>query len=159
MRERLTALRRLTAVYQMIEETHSIEARRSAASVAEAQSAIHAEETRSYEARIAGREALLTDDRTGWSLAIVREEIADQRKRLFEPILEAREKRSEEARMRYLESRLRSDRIKRLTENASARAAEERKRRTQAEADDCFLSRRRWQQRTLKTAHGDMSIS
>ncbi len=73
MRERLAALRRLNAVYEMVEEIHSAEARRAAAAVAEAQSVIHAEEARKYEARVNGREALLTDDRTGWSLAVVHE--------------------------------------------------------------------------------------
>ena len=108
MRERLAALRRLNAVYEMVEEMHSVEARRAAAAVAEAQGAIHAEEARTYEARLGEREALLAGDRVGWSLAIVHEEIAVQRKKLLEPIFEEREERSDEARARHLASRLRS---------------------------------------------------
>ena len=147
MRERLAALRRLNAVYEMVEEIHSAEARRAAAAVAEAQSVIHAEEARKYEARMNGREALLADDRTGWSLAVVHEGIAGQRKKLLEPILEEREEKSEEARARHLASRLWSERMKSLVEGATARIVAEEERRAQAVADDRFLARRAWKQR------------
>jgi hypothetical protein len=147
MRERLAALRRLNAVYEMVEEMHSVEVRRAAAAVAEARRVINAEETRTYEARLGGREALLTDDRVGWSLAVVHEEIAGQRKKLLEPILEEREERSEEARTLHLACRLWSDRIRSLVENTSSRISVEEERRAQAIADDHFLARRAWKQR------------
>jgi hypothetical protein len=140
MRERLAALRQLSAVYQMVEEMHSVEARRAAAEVTEAQGVIHAEETCTHEGRMRGREALLTDDRAGWSLAVVHEEIAHQRKKQLEPILEEREERSDEARKQYLQSRLWSERIKSLIDGASARTAAEEERRAQAAADDRFLA-------------------
>ena len=159
MRERLTAMRRLNAVYQMVEEMHSIEARRAAAKVVEAQGAIHAEEARTHEARIGGRKALLAEDRAGWSLAVAHEEIADQRKKQLQPILEMREEKSEEARKRYLESRLWSERMKSLTKDASARVAAEEERRVQAVADDRFLARRRWRQKVQETSHKEMSVS
>jgi hypothetical protein len=147
MRERLAALKRLNAVYEMVEEMHSLEARRAVAAVAEVQSVIHAEEARKYEARVNGREALLTDDRAGWSLAVVHEEIAGQRKKLLEPILEECEEKGEEARARHLASRLWSERMKSLVEGTSARIVAEEERRTQAVADDRFLARRAWKQR------------
>jgi hypothetical protein len=147
MRERLAILRRLNAVYEIVEEMHSVEAQRTAAAVAEAQNAIHAEDARTYEARLGGREAMLTDDRMGWSLAVVREEVAGQRRKLLEPILEEREERSEEARARHLASRLWSERMKSLLENVSTRVAMEHERRVQAIADDRFLARRGWKQR------------
>ena len=147
MRERLTALRRLKAVYEMVEEMDLVETRRAAAAVAEAQSAIHAEEARTYEARVGGREALLTDDRVGWSLAVVREEIAGQRKKLLEPILEEREEKSVVARARLLASRLWSERMKSLVEDTSMRITMEEDRRAQMVADDRFLARRAWKQK------------
>jgi hypothetical protein len=94
-----------------------------------------------------GREALLTDDRAGWSLAVVHEEIAGQRKKLLEPILEECEEKGEEARARHLASRLWSERMKSLVEGTSARIVAEEERRTQAVADDRFLARRAWKQR------------
>jgi len=147
MRERLTRLRQLNAVYEMVEEMHSVEAQRAAAAVAEAESAIHAEDARSYEARLGSREALLTYDRVGWSLAVVHEEIAGQRKKLLEPILEESEERSEEARARHLASRLWSERMTSLVENVSTSVAIEDERRAQAIADDRFLVRRAWTER------------
>jgi len=147
MRGRLTVLRRLNAVYEMVEEMHLIEAQRAAAAVAEVESAIHAEYARVYEARLGEREALLTDDRVGWSLAVVREEIAGQRKKLFEPILEEREERREKIRARHFESRLWSERMRSFLEDVSTRVAIEDERRGQAIADDGFLARRAWRQR------------
>jgi hypothetical protein len=124
-----------------------VEARKAAAALAEAQSVIHAEEARTYEARLSGRAALLTDDRMGWSLAVVHEEIAAQKKKLLEPILEEREEKSEEARARQLASRQWSERMRSLVESTSTRIAAEDDRRTQAIADDRFLARRAWKQR------------
>ena len=155
MRERLAALRRLNAVYEMVEEMHSVEARMAAAAVAEAQGAIHAEEARTYEARLGEREALLTDDRVSWSLAIVHEEIAVQRKKLLEPILEEREERSDEARARHLASRLWSERMRSLVENTNTRMTVEEDRRAQAVADDRFLARRAWKQRRQQDRNRD----
>ena len=147
MRERLAALRRLNAVYEMVEEMHSVEARRTAAAVVEAQSVIHAEEARTYDARLSGRAALLTNDRVGWSLAVVHEEIATQKKKRLEPILKEREEKSEEARARHLASRQWSERIRSLVESTSTRIAAEEERRAQATADDRFLARRAWKRR------------
>ena len=155
MRERLAALRRLNAVYEMVEEMHSLEARRAAAAVLEARRVIHAEETRTYEARLSGRAALLTDDRVGWSLAFVHEEIAAQKKRRLEPILEEREEKSEEARARHLVSRQWSERMKSLVEDTSRRIDVEEERRAQATADDRFLARRAWKQRNQQDRNCD----
>ena len=159
MRERLAALRRLSAVCQMVEEMHSAEARRAAAAATEAQGAIHVEEARTHEARMGQREALLTDDRAGWSLAVAHQEVADHRKRQLEPILERREEKSEETRKQYLESRLWSERMKSLTEDATARASVEIERRVQMVSDDRFLARRWWQQRILKASRKQMNVS
>ena len=152
MRERLAALRRLSSVYELVEEMHSAEARRAAAAAAEAQGALLAQETRTHEARMSGREALLMDDRTGWSVAVVREEIADRRKKQLEPIFEEREEKSEEARERYLASRLWTERMKSLVDSASTRIIVEEERRAQAGADDRFLARRQWKQRTRENS-------
>ncbi len=74
-------------------------------------------------------------------------EIAGQRKKLLEPILEEREEKSEEARARHLASRLWSERVKSLVEGATALIVAEEERRAQAVADDRFLARRAWKQR------------
>ena len=142
MRDRLQALRRLGAVFGMVEEMHSTEARGAALAVTEAQVAIQAEATRTHEARQGGREALLTDDCLGWSLAVVHEEVALRRRARLAPLLEEREERHEIARERYVASRLRNEQMKSLVEDASAQIATEEERRSQAFADDRFLSRR-----------------
>ncbi len=147
MRQRLAMLKRLSAVYGMVEEMRSVEAQQAAAAVAEVRGAILSQEARTLEARMSGREALLTEDRAGWSLAVVHEEIADLRRRQLRPILEEREERSEEARRQYLASRVWSERMKTLVASAAERAALEEERRVQTAADDRFLARRLWKQR------------
>jgi len=126
----------------MVEEMHSTEARGAALAVTEAQVAIQAEATRTHEARQGGREALLMDDCLGWSLAVVHEEVALRRRARLAPLLEEREERHEIARERYVASRLRNEQMKSLVEDASAQIATEEERRSQAFADDRFLSRR-----------------
>ena len=142
MRDRLRALRRLSAVFGMVEEIHSMETRGAALAVTEAQIAIQAEATRTHEARQGGREALLTDDCLGWSLAVVHEEVALRRRKRLEPLLEQREERHEEASERYVASRLRNEQMKSLVKDASAQITAEEERRAQTSADDRFLSRR-----------------
>jgi len=126
----------------MVEEIHSTETRGAALAVTEAQMAVRAEAARTHEARQGGREALLTDDGLGWSLAVVHEEVALRRRKRLEPLLEEREERHEEARERYVASRLRNEQMKSLVEDASAQIAAEEERRAQAFADDRFLSRK-----------------
>ena len=155
MRARLRALRRLSAVYGMVEEVHSVEAQRAAAAVAEVQSAINAEETLRHETRMSGREALLSEDRVGWSLAIVHEELADWRKKQLEPVLEECRERSEEARVKHLASRLWSERMKSLVEKTAGQIAMEDERYAQATSDDSFLVRSRWKQRTREDRERD----
>jgi len=148
MRDRLLALKRLSAMYEMVEEMRLIETRHATAAAMQAREAVLAEETRTLEARLGGREALLTDDRMGWSLAVAREEIAEMRRCQLEPILEEREERSEEIRRSYLASRLWSERMKSLVASAEERTLADKERRIQASADDRFLARRFWLQRS-----------
>jgi len=150
MREKLAALRRLGAVYEMVEKMYSIEARKAYGAVLEAQSAILAEEARTHEARTGGREALLMEDQTGRSLAVLHEYIADRRKKQLEPILEEREEMRDLAQQRYLASRLLRARIKSIVDKASERMVAENERRSQATEDDRFLARRTWIRNRVK---------
>ena len=156
MRERLGALKRLSAVYEIVEQLHEIEARRAYAAVLEAESAVLAAEARTHEARTGGREALLMDDRTGRSLALMQEDIADRRKKQLKPLLEEREEMKEQTRQRYLASRLWSERMKSLADTELARTAVEEERRTQARVDDRFLARRAWMKGSRRDIRQEM---
>lgn len=150
MRERLAALKRLCAIYGMVEEMQSLEARRAYTAVLEAQSAILAAQARTYEARTAGRDALLMEDRMSWSLAGMSEDIADRRRKQLEPLMEKREETREQTQLRYLMSRLSRERMNVLIDTASAQIAVKEERQAQAREDDRFLARRAWMKGNLR---------
>jgi hypothetical protein len=147
MQTRLEALQRLVTLYAGIEEMHSTELQRKAASVREAQQAIGIEQQVARSARIDGRGALLVGDRGSWIMAESQQETAGWRRRKLEQIRLEREERNEAAREQYVASRLRREQIKRVFDDIATGMEVEEGRRLQAASDDGFLARRRWTDR------------
>lgn len=145
--QRLITLRRLGAVYGLIEELHSLEARVAAAEVGEVETAIRAEASTLYEAWMEGRGAMRGEDLLGRSAMAVREEMAIRKRRQLEPILQTRKEISHTAQTRHVASRLWSERMKSLIDGEAGRIATAEERRSQAASDDRFLAQRRQQKR------------
>lgn len=139
--DRLKSLKRLWAVYGLVEEIHSVEARVAAAEVGEAEAAMQAEGQAIREARLREREAMRSDDPLGRLTVTAQETMASRRRLKLEPLLAKRREVSDAARMRHVASRLWSERMKSMVEDESARIADVEARRLQAVSDDRFLSR------------------
>lgn len=136
------ALRRLGAVYGLIEEIHSIEARMATAEVGEVEMAIHAEADILHLACLKEREAIFAQDSLGRSAMTAREEVAIRKKGQLEPILERRRETRESAQARHIASRLWSERMQSLIDGEAERIAVLQEKRAQAASDDRFLARR-----------------
>lgn len=136
------ALRRLGAVYELIEEIHSIEARMATAEVGEVEMAIHAEADILHLAWLKEREAMRAQDLLGRSAMTAREEVAMRKRGQLEPILERRRETRELAQARHFASRLWSERMHSLIDGEAERIAALQEKRTQAASDDRFLARR-----------------
>lgn len=141
--DRLATLKRIHAVYSLMEEIHSAESKVAAAETVEVETAIGAEMKVEQRARMAEREAINSDDGLGRSAMQAEEEMAVRRKVQLEPVLERRRELSDAARARHLASRLWSERMKSLVDTESERAVVVEERRSQAASDDRFLARRR----------------
>lgn len=142
MRQRLEILRRLGAVYELVEEMHSMEARMAAHEVNVVESAVRSEVDALIAARDGEREAIREEDRMGRSSMAAQGEVAGQRRRQLEPILERRQKISEAASTRHRNSRLWSERMKSLIETEASRITAVEERRRQLFLDDRFLAGR-----------------
>ena len=143
MQPRLTILKRIGAVYGLIEEMHSLETRVAAGEVIEVEAALHADRHSVEAARQQQWEAMRGNDLLGRSEVAVCEELAIQRNRQLEPVLRKRREAFELAQIRYSDSRLWSERMKALIEAELNRTAIEQERRMQAMSDDRFLAQRR----------------
>jgi len=144
MRSRLEGLKRLVSLYGGIEEMYSTELQRQTAAVREAEQAIAEQQGALRRSASRGRNDLNAGDRVGWKSSQVQREIAEWKQERLQQVRVERERSNEEARRRYLASRLRSEQVKHLVDHAAAKVAIDAGRRTQAGLDDRFLSRKRW---------------
>ena len=144
MRARMDALKRLAALYGVVEELHSVELQRATAALREARQAIGAQQDRARSARGDGRMAVTLGDRMGRTAAEVLGERADWKRRRLDEIRVGREELNDSAREQYVASRLKSEQIRRVVERVNERVESEERRRRQAASDDRFLARRRW---------------
>lgn len=123
---------------------NSVELQRSTAAVLEAKNAIGVACEAGRLAMLKSREALLDGDRVSWMISERQSESAAWRKQKLDAIRVLREELSDEARERYVASRLRREQIQRVFDDIAARIEIEEGRRSQAASDDRFLARRRW---------------
>ncbi|HTH52946.1 MAG TPA: hypothetical protein VL495_03280 [Edaphobacter sp.] len=158
MRQRLEALRRLGAVYELVEEMHSMEARVAAQEASAAENAVRGERSVETSARQGEREAMRAEDSEERSARIAQSQVAEQRRRQLEPLLEKRQKISDAASTRHKSSRLWSERMKSLIENEASRIATVEERRQQISSDDRFLARRGRSNKTKREAEDESSL-
>jgi len=160
MKSRLEGLKRLVSLYGGVEEMHSTELQRRTAAVREAERAIASQQSVLRRSASCAHSELTTGDRVGWKSVQVQREIAEWKQERLEQVRVERERSNEEARSRYLASRLRSEQVKHLVERAAAQTAIEAGRRTQAGLDDRFLLRKRWTDaRQEPDAAAEMKVS
>jgi hypothetical protein len=144
MNARVDALRRLMSLYGSIEEMHSVELQRTISAVREAEQAMEAEERSAHSSNVIGRDALMAGDRMKWAAARTQREIAEWKQERLRQVRLEREKLSEEVQLKYQASRLRSEQLQHVVEEAATEIAIQAGRQTQAALDDRFLARRRW---------------
>ena len=141
---RLSVLKRIEALYGLVEQMHSVTLAQVSLSVHEAEIAIARQCEQMREARWESREALLGGDRERRALTETQQELAGGRRERLETVRLERESRKDQAREEYALSRVKSEQMKSVV--AVIRAEEEliEGRRAQAASDDRFLSRLRW---------------
>lgn len=151
MKRRLKTLERLLNVYETIEELREAEAQHAIGEVREAERAIDRQTAMVREAAGEERHALAEGDRMGWSYAMARQSVAGVRRKALGPVLAEREKRSNIANRRHVETHLWSERMKALVRGVRDEIEEKEQRGLQAKADERFLAQRR-----LKKPRGDV---
>lgn len=144
MHARLAALKRLMSLYGEIEEMHSSGLRRAMMAVQEVEQAIGVEQKNARASSSGGRDALIAGDPLGFAVARRQREIAEWRQERLQEVRLEREMLKNEARKQYLASRMQSEQMRYVVDNATAQAEVEEGRKTQAALDDRFLARRRW---------------
>lgn len=130
-------------MYGLIEEMHSLEARVAAGEVVEVESVIARERDCMRSARLRHRESIWGEDLLGRSVVAICEELVIQKRRRLEPVLNVRRQTLELAQLRYMDSRMWSERMKTLIQTELGRGAIEEERRLQAASDDRYLAQRR----------------
>jgi hypothetical protein len=141
---RLKRLKRMAALYGVMERMHSVELQRARSVVREAEQAIETQQRIVHAAGLDGREALTRGDRMGWSLAETQQVVAAWKGERLQEIRVKREALNEMARERYAGSRLKSEQMSRVVEGVAMRMEREEGRRFQSITDDRFLSRKLW---------------
>lgn len=144
MHSRLVALKRLMSLYGGIEEIHSVALQRAIAAVREAEQAIDVEEKSAQISSSLGRDAMIAGDAMGLAVARTQQEIAEWRQERLREIRLEREMLKDEARKQYIATRLQSEQMKYVVDNAAAQMEVEEGRKMQTSLDDRFLARRRW---------------
>ena len=144
MRERKRMFMRLAKLYGLVEEARSVEMRRAAGLVVEVDQAIATQDTSIWASHAAGRSALFQDDQLGWKHAEAGVLLAESTRSQLADIREERIESHAGASEQYQTSRIKSEQMSRLLEDAAMAAETVELRRTQAAADDRYLSRRRW---------------
>jgi hypothetical protein len=144
MQTRLLTLKRLAALYGMVEEMHSAELQRTEATVREVERAIGVQVAVSEAVDSERRHALGVGDRMAWTVAESLHDSTRRKQHQLQMICLEREGQSGVAREQYITSHLRSEQIKHVLEGVSEQIKIEEERRVQSESDARFLSRQRW---------------
>jgi len=132
------------SLYGGLEEMHSAEFQRATAAVREAEQAIDVQKTVIRSSDGNSRDALISGDRMNWTTARLQREVAEWKQQRLRQIQRERELLNDEAKKKYMASRLQSDQMKHVVDGASTQAAVEAGHRMQGALDDRFLARRRW---------------
>jgi hypothetical protein len=142
MSGRAERLGRLLAIRRVGEDLDRSALGLALASLAEVETEMGAQENALAEARMTARAALSAGDRSEWLLADAQGEVAGWNRSKLKVLLAGRVEVAGMARAKFLESRLEHEQVKQLVEAAEQAARIDENRRSQATADDWFLSRR-----------------
>ncbi len=112
------------------------------ASMAEVEMEMGAQEKALAEARMTARAALDAGDRNEWLLADAQGEVAGWNRSKLKVMLAGRAEVAGTAMGKFIESRREHEQVKKLVEVAEQATRVDEGRRSQAAADDWFLSRR-----------------
>jgi hypothetical protein len=138
---------RLASLYGMMEQMRSVELRTAASAVEDvvcsAAIAATVRESQITEART----AMATGHREDWQVAETARSVVEARIVRLATIRAERESAMEEAALRHRVSRLAMEQMDRVVDRARLQEAMQEGRRSQAESDDRFASRRAWMQR------------
>ena len=144
MNSKLIGLKRLSALYGKVEQIRSLQLRAAAIAVAEIERSKSAHAAGEHQESIAGRMALESGDRAGWSASAMQASLAETRLEQLDALLDMRELEREQAATVHRVSHQRMEQMDGLVERATSDAAIVHERRTQAESDDRYSSRRAW---------------
>jgi hypothetical protein len=140
------ALKRIAALYGMLDRMRSVELRMAAAAVEEVERVAAMHHAVSIDQQTCGRAALVTGDRAEWMLSKAAREFAEVRIAQLVDLREARAEVLDAAVIAHRQSRLKVEQIDRVVDRARTAQALDQARRTQAVADDRYASRRAWSQ-------------
>jgi hypothetical protein len=142
MSERREKLGRLLTIRRLSKDLDRRSLQRASAAVAEVEAAMACQGAALAEASVAERNALASGDRGEWLLADAQREVAGWNRGRLRTLLKARTAAVAPAMERFLASRREHEQVKQLIENGRQLANSEADRKSQAEADDRFLSKR-----------------
>lgn len=148
MHERLKSLQQLLRVYEAVEKIHEADSAQAAIEVREVEQAIGRESRVSRAVLEYERQAVLEGDRLGCSVAVVQQKAVVLRQARLAGVLSEREARSYAAQQQHMDSRQWSERVQKLIDRIADSVARVEEKRQQMNADDRFLSRSRWKQRS-----------
>ena len=143
MREKV-GLRRVAGVYALVERMRSAELMAASAALMEAQVALEQEAGAARLVDGSARQALEGGDGVGWSLSRAEQAAAAVRAEGLKSIENQRAGLQMEAAQAHGESRVALEQVDRAIERRREIEAVDQNRRTQAMADDRYLSRRAW---------------
>jgi len=135
-------LSRLLTIRRLTEELDRTALAAALASVAEVETAVGRQESSITEAKAAARAALSGGDRIAGLMAEVQSEIAERNRVQLGVLLRVRAAEVGPAMEKFLESRREHEQVNQLIENARVARRLEEDHKSQAAADDWFLSRR-----------------
>ena len=139
-----SGIKRLLALYEIVEKSRSLELRIAVSAVAEVEQAWNGEEGALAGYRECEVKALKTADPAERMIAQACRDTSLMRLDGLMQIYADREKSHQIAQVLHSESRLMKERIERVTERERLSTEAERARRTQAESDDRYASRHGW---------------
>jgi hypothetical protein len=136
----LGTLRRLAAVYELLEEQAAMDLQKSVSEVVRTKQAMHRENRILRSAACDFEQAQVRGDVLEATIATGTQTVAERRQAIFEERLVEREKRSAEANRTYKSHRLKLEQIRQLLGRANVQLAAETERKEQSIADDRFLA-------------------
>jgi hypothetical protein len=144
IQSRFVTMRRLAAIYGMMEHTHSLSLDRANAALQDVETLLEQQTDSARTAAVDGRDALVHENRSEWLMSESQREFSMWNKASLEVVLNKCRELQQQAVERYRESLLQRDQMDTIAGKARMARDAEMVRREQAETDDRHLSRVRW---------------